>query len=174
MQRLVACILQLLKTNLRWRKWECNGNNINKNKLEVSKFRIPIIWFSEYSRLNPNFIINNYYFAELDGFTVVHPVWSSLWSLRNHLNIWKKIMKCCISADAIIWFLVGLRWIAINKVSDSSVHHAEALNAMIFPISAQVPLAVAYPLGSRFWSLCDHLSVCKDLKYFLEAPKGLR
>jgi hypothetical protein len=41
---------------------------------EYPDFRIQTIWFSGHSRLNPNFIINNYYFGALDVFAVAHPV----------------------------------------------------------------------------------------------------
>jgi hypothetical protein len=37
-------------------------------------FRTQAIWFSDHSRFNPNFIINNHYFAALDIFVVAYPV----------------------------------------------------------------------------------------------------
>ena len=50
-------------------------------------------------------------------------------------------------------FLVSLRWIAIDRVSDSSVQHAEALRAVVVPILTQVPLAIAYPCDRAFGRL---------------------
>ena len=75
--RLATCTLQLLKTSLRWiaidkkSKWIIWG---------YPDFRIQGIWFSGHFQLNPNFIIDNYYFAALNILSVAHPMWSRLWS----------------------------------------------------------------------------------------------
>ena len=66
--RLATCTLQLLKTSLRWiaidkkSKWIIWG---------YPDFRTQGIWFFGHSRLNPNFIIDNHYFAALNILSVV-------------------------------------------------------------------------------------------------------
>ena len=76
--RLATCTLQLLKTSRRWiaidkkSKWIIWG---------YPDFRTQAIWFSGHSRLNPNFIIDDHYFAALNILSVAHPMWSRLWSL---------------------------------------------------------------------------------------------
>ena len=60
-------------------------------------------------------------------------------------------------------FLVSLRWIAINRVSDISVHYAQALSAVVFLISTQVPLAIAHPVWSRFWSFEVIILACAKI-----------
>lgn len=50
-----------------------------------------------------------------------------------------------------------------KKISDNFVQHAEALNAVAFPISTQVPLVTAHPVWSRFWSFEVIISMCAKI-----------
>ena len=59
-------------------------------------------------------------------------------------------------------------------MSDSSVQHAEALRAVVFPISTQVPLAIAYPRDRAFGRLKWSSQRVQRFEKFRGSLQGLR
>ena len=91
---------------------------------------------------------------KLSGIVVLFPIFWENWTF--FANFLEK--NCCFDTGLLRLFLAYGWYAAVGKVVDFEMYLLRC--AMVSPITTQVPLAIAHPVWSRFWSFEAIISAC--------------